>query len=84
MATPMKRWHAVTLGILTIALPIGLAWWRRGPTAEDRLACTNLYETARTSRDSAAVDGMVVHEHSTRTPRSALVSCGDLRRAGQL
>ena len=84
MSTPLKRWHAMAMAILTIVLAIALAWWRRGVTPEDRLACTNLYEAARTSHDTMAVDATVVHEHSTRAPRSALTSCGDLRRARRL
>jgi hypothetical protein len=84
MSTPIKRWQAMAMAVLTIVLAIALAWWRHGVTPADRLACTNLYEAARTLRDSMDVDGTVVHEHSTRAPRSALTSCGDLRRARRL
>ena len=76
----MKPWQAAELAACVIVLAIGLAFWRSRITPEDRLACTNLYEAARTAQDTLVADAAVVHESSTRAPRSTLMTCADIRR----
>jgi len=84
VAAQQRTWTGQIVGVfIVLVIVIWFIQMRRAPmNLLERRDCETAYRAARTAADSSAVDSRQPLE-ATRADRHA-VTCGELRKAGQL